>query len=159
MSHIGDHILAQRVRRFQRGCHFVERLADLGDFDAAACLDLLLQVTGGDTITVDYPEDFKNEFQFEFLSATLLKIATALGVPIGYFFQESPQERKMIVVRREDRYGVAKGPHISHIGYQYEPLAYPKIDKMMEPFIETNYAQVKVKGLKDVVHIKRAASA
>lgn len=67
--------------------------------------------------------------------ATLLKIATALGVPIGYFFQESPQQRNMIVVRKEDRYGVAKGPHISHIGYQYEPLAYPKIDKSMEPFI------------------------
>lgn len=67
--------------------------------------------------------------------ATLLKIATALGVPIGYFFQDSPQQRNMIVVRKEDRYGVAKGPHISHIGYQYEPLAYPKIDKCMEPFI------------------------
>ncbi len=67
--------------------------------------------------------------------ATLLKIAGALGVPIGYFFQESPQERKMIVVRKEDRYGIAKGPHITHIGYQYEPLAYPKIDKCMEPFI------------------------
>ena len=67
--------------------------------------------------------------------ATLLKIATALGVPIGYFFQESPQQINMIVVRKEDRYGIAKGPHISHIGYQYEPLAYPKIDKSMEPFI------------------------
>ena len=67
--------------------------------------------------------------------ATLLNIATALGVPIGYFFQESPQQRNMIVVRKQDRYGVAKGPHISHIGYQYEPLAYPKIDKSMEPFI------------------------
>lgn len=67
--------------------------------------------------------------------ATLLKIATALGVPIGYFFQEAPQQRNMIVVRKEDRYGVVKGPHISHIGYQYEPLAYPKIDKSMEPFI------------------------
>lgn len=67
--------------------------------------------------------------------ATLLKIATALGVPIGHFFQESPQKSNMIVTRKEDRYGVAKGPHISHIGYQYEPLAYPKIDKSMEPFI------------------------
>lgn len=67
--------------------------------------------------------------------ATLLKIATALGVPIGHFFQESPQKSDMIVIRKEDRYGVAKGPHISHIGYQYEPLAYPKIDKSMEPFI------------------------
>ena len=67
--------------------------------------------------------------------ATLLKIATALGVPIGHFFQEPAQDSSMIVVRKEDRYGVAKGPHISHIGYQYEPLAYPKVDKSMEPFI------------------------
>lgn len=67
--------------------------------------------------------------------ATLLKISTALGVSIGYFFPDSQQDSSIVVVRREDRYGVAKGPHISHIGYQYEPLAYPKIDKSMEPFI------------------------
>lgn len=67
--------------------------------------------------------------------ATLLKISTALGVPIGHFFQETQQESNIVVVRKQDRYGVAKGPHISHIGYQYEPLAYPRIDKHMEPFI------------------------
>ena len=67
--------------------------------------------------------------------ATLLKISTALGVPIGLFFQKTNQESNMVVVRKEDRYGVAKGPHISHIGYQYEPLAYPKVTKSMEPFI------------------------
>lgn len=67
--------------------------------------------------------------------ATLLKISSALGVSIGTFFQKSNQATNMVVVRREDRYGVAKGPHISHIGYQYEPLAYPKTDKNMEPFI------------------------
>jgi transcriptional regulator with XRE-family HTH domain len=67
--------------------------------------------------------------------ATLLKISTALGVPIGHFFQETAQESNIVVVRKEDRYGVAKGQHISHIGYQYEPLAYPKADKYMEPFI------------------------
>jgi transcriptional regulator with XRE-family HTH domain len=68
--------------------------------------------------------------------ATLLKIAGALGVSIGYFFQSTgPDSSSMVVVRKADRYGVAKGPHISHIGYQYEPLAYPKIDKAMEPFI------------------------
>ncbi len=67
--------------------------------------------------------------------ATLLKISTALGVPIGHFFQATGQESSIVVVRREDRYGVAKGQHISHIGYQYEPLAYPKVDKHMEPFI------------------------
>lgn len=67
--------------------------------------------------------------------STLLKISSALGVPIGTFFQKSSQETNMVVVRKEDRYGIAKGPHISHIGYQYEPLAYPKADKNMEPFI------------------------
>jgi len=67
--------------------------------------------------------------------ATLLKISTALGVPIGLFFQKTNQESNMVVVRKEDRYGIAKGPHISHIGYQYEPLAYPKVDKNMEPFV------------------------
>ncbi len=67
--------------------------------------------------------------------ATLLKIATALGVSIGYFFQNNNQESSIVITRRTDRYGVAKGPHISHIGYQYEPLAYPKVDKRMEPFI------------------------
>jgi transcriptional regulator with XRE-family HTH domain len=67
--------------------------------------------------------------------ATLLKISTALGVSIGHFFQATDQESSIVVVRKEDRYGVAKGQHISHIGYQYEPLAYPKVDKSMEPFI------------------------
>jgi TolA-binding protein len=38
--------------------------------------DGTLQVTGGDTITVDYPEDFKKQFQFEFLSNTRLRIAS-----------------------------------------------------------------------------------
>lgn len=67
--------------------------------------------------------------------ATLLKIATALGVEIGYFFQSIGSDSGMVVVRKADRFGGAKGPHISHIGYQYEPLAYPKVDKTMEPFI------------------------
>ncbi len=67
--------------------------------------------------------------------ATLLKISTALGVQIGVFFQKTEQETNMVVVRKEDRYGIAKGPHISHIGYQYEPLAYPKTNKNMEPFV------------------------
>ena len=67
--------------------------------------------------------------------ATLLKISSALGVSIGHFFQKSGQDSSVVVVRKSDRYGVAKGPHISHVGYQYEPLAYPKVDKNMEPFI------------------------
>jgi transcriptional regulator with XRE-family HTH domain len=67
--------------------------------------------------------------------ATLLKISTALGVAIGHFFMQPEQDSGMVVVRKTDRYGVAKGTHISHIGYQYEPLAYPKVTKAMEPFI------------------------
>ncbi|MDA7881071.1 tetratricopeptide repeat protein [Akkermansiaceae bacterium] len=38
--------------------------------------DGVLQVTGGDVISVDYPEDFKKQFQFEFLSNTKLRIAS-----------------------------------------------------------------------------------
>ena len=66
---------------------------------------------------------------------TLLKISTALGVVIGHFFQDSPQDTDIVVVRKDKRNGIAKGKHISHIGYQYQPLAYPKINKSMEPFV------------------------
>lgn len=38
--------------------------------------DGVLQVTGGDVITVDYPEDFKKQFKFEFLGNTRLRIAS-----------------------------------------------------------------------------------
>ncbi|MFK7850043.1 MAG: tetratricopeptide repeat protein [Akkermansiaceae bacterium] len=38
--------------------------------------DGVLQVTGGDTIVVDYPEKFKQQFQFEFLGNTRLRIAS-----------------------------------------------------------------------------------
>ncbi|MDC0270455.1 tetratricopeptide repeat protein, partial [bacterium] len=38
--------------------------------------DGVLQVTGGDVISVDYPEEFKKQFQFEFLSNTRLRIAS-----------------------------------------------------------------------------------
>ncbi len=67
--------------------------------------------------------------------STLLKISGALGVQIGHFFKKATPGSNVVVVRKEDRYGVAKGQHISHIGYQYEPLAYPKVEKSMEPFI------------------------
>jgi transcriptional regulator with XRE-family HTH domain len=67
--------------------------------------------------------------------STLLKISSALGVQIGHFFQQATPDSNVVVVRKEDRYGVVKGPHITDIGYQYEPLAYPKVEKNMEPFI------------------------
>ncbi len=67
--------------------------------------------------------------------ATLLKISTALGITIGTFFKNDEQAESIVVVRKADRHGIAKGPHVSHIGYQYEPLAYPRSEKKMEPFI------------------------
>ena len=67
--------------------------------------------------------------------STLLKISSALGVQIGHFFQQATPDSNVVVVRKEDRYGVVKGPHITDIGYQYKPLAYPKVEKNMEPFI------------------------
>ena len=38
--------------------------------------DGVLQVTGADTITVDYPDDFKKQFQFRFPGNTRLRIAS-----------------------------------------------------------------------------------
>ncbi|BCX49279.1 hypothetical protein HAHE_31870 [Haloferula helveola] len=46
------------------------------ELGVASVGDGTLQITGGDTITVDYPADFKKEFQFEFLSATRLRVAS-----------------------------------------------------------------------------------
>ena len=45
--------------------------------------DGVLQVTGGDTITVDYPEDFKQEFQFGFLGNTRLRIASDADLQVA----------------------------------------------------------------------------
>jgi TolA-binding protein len=56
-----------------KGIFLTEFPTILGEANAG---DGILQVTGGDTISVDYPEDFKNQFQFEFLSNTRLKIAS-----------------------------------------------------------------------------------
>ena len=45
--------------------------------------DGILQVTGGDIITVDYPEDFKKQFQFEFLGNTRLRIASDASLEVA----------------------------------------------------------------------------
>ena len=70
--------------------------------------------------------------------ATLIKIATALGVKIGHFFREPEASRRLVVVRRDERHRLNRLSHedqYSAIGYWYESLAYPMIDKNMEPFI------------------------
>ncbi len=56
-----------------KGIFLTEFPTTLGEANAG---DGILQVTGGDIISVDYPEDFKKQFQFEFLSNTRLRIAS-----------------------------------------------------------------------------------
>ena len=70
--------------------------------------------------------------------ATLIKISNALGVKIGYFFQDAPDQGRLVVVRREERLGLKRLNHADRyagIGYRYESLAHPMVDKQMEPFI------------------------
>jgi len=76
--------------------------------------------------------------------ATLLKIAKALNVNIGYFFQEEESSKKAVVVRKNERKQVFRRIHEdpSKVGYYYESLAYPKANKHMEPF------QVQFEGKK-----------
>jgi len=70
--------------------------------------------------------------------ATLIKIATALGVKIGHFFKEPEANRRLVVVRRDERHRLNRLSHedqYAAIGYWYESLAYPMVEKNMEPFI------------------------
>jgi transcriptional regulator with XRE-family HTH domain len=70
--------------------------------------------------------------------ATLIKISTALGVKISHFFQEQNMENRIVVVKKDERYGVKKLSYHDNepsIGYRYESLAYPMVGKQMEPFI------------------------
>ncbi|THB80593.1 MAG: helix-turn-helix domain-containing protein [Desulfobacteraceae bacterium] len=70
--------------------------------------------------------------------ATLIKISTALGVKISHFFREQNHENRVVVVKKDQRYGIKKLSHHNKemgIGYRYESLAYPMVGKQMEPFI------------------------
>ncbi len=68
--------------------------------------------------------------------ATLLKIAKALEVSIGYFFREEEATDKVAVVRKDERQRVFRPLHKKHGGggYNYEALAYTRNAKHMEPF-------------------------
>jgi transcriptional regulator with XRE-family HTH domain len=67
---------------------------------------------------------------------TLIRIAKALGVNIGYFFREKRDEQRISVVRRADRQVAAKLPHNrpENMGYRYIPLTHPIMHQHMEPF-------------------------
>ncbi|MEJ6573476.1 MAG: tetratricopeptide repeat protein [Akkermansiaceae bacterium] len=79
--------------------------------------DGVLQVTGGDVITVDYPEDFKKQFQFEFLSNTRLRIASdgSLEVASSEIINEDDESftdtlRKEIADNKEEQSRAASRP-------------------------------------------------
>ena len=82
--------------------------------------------------------------------ATLLKIARALNVNIGYFFQtEEGEEKKAVIVRKNERKRVFRRIHEdpAKVGYYYESLAYPKVDRHMEPF----QVEFEVKKKEDLI--------
>jgi len=81
--------------------------------------------------------------------ATLLKISKALNVNIGYFFQAEESEKRAVIVRKNERKQVFRRIHedASKVGYYYEALAYPKVDKHMEPF----QVQFEVKKKEDLL--------
>ena len=81
--------------------------------------------------------------------ATLLKIAKALNVNIGYFFQDQDAEKRAVVVPKSERKRVFRRIHEdpSKVGYYYESLAYPKADKHMEPF----HVTFEVKNKEDLI--------
>jgi transcriptional regulator with XRE-family HTH domain len=81
--------------------------------------------------------------------ATLLKISRAMGVNIGYFFQDQETEKHAVIVPRNERKRVFRRIHEdpSKVGYYYESLAYPKADKHMEPF----HVTIELKGKEDLL--------
>ena len=81
--------------------------------------------------------------------ATLLKIAKSLGVTLGYFFQECPSPDRIVVVRQEERHRAMGRIHeeAAIVGYRFECLAYPMVDKHMEPFM----VEIEAREEKDLI--------
>jgi transcriptional regulator with XRE-family HTH domain len=65
--------------------------------------------------------------------ASLSKIAQALGMDIGAFFEKKKPEDRMILVKKSERKVVVRDGSI--FGYRYESIAPTKGQKKMEPFI------------------------
>ena len=69
---------------------------------------------------------------------TVIKLARALEMKMGYFIS-GDEERAYTVVRRKDRKVVSRYDSKTgkHYGYEYESLAPHKTDRHMEPFLVT----------------------
>ena len=82
-----------------------------------------------------YLSKIENAVKFPPLS-TLNRIATALGVDLTYFFTQDPiskLDRKIVVVRKEDRNKIGDEQQVS--GIVRCPLADKKFGRNMDPFI------------------------
>jgi transcriptional regulator with XRE-family HTH domain len=84
--------------------------------------------------------------------ATLLKISKALGVNIGFFFQDDYPEEKVVLVR-SDESKVIDSRYFGReeSGYYYEALAYKKSKKYMEPFL-VEFKRMKAEKLSYFSH-------
>lgn len=84
--------------------------------------------------------------------ATLLKISNALNVNIGFFFQDSSPEEKVVLVRKDESKVIdSRYFGREESGYYYEALAYKKSKKYMEPFL-VEFKRKKVEKLSYFSH-------
>lgn len=69
--------------------------------------------------------------------SSLLKIAKALDVGMGCFFQEKPESEEIALTRLSERVKISRRPHHlkGEVNYIYEALETRKSDKHMEPFL------------------------
>jgi len=67
--------------------------------------------------------------------ASLSKIAQALSVDIGAFFEQRRPEDRIVLVKKGERKMVVRDGSI--FGYRYESIAPTKGQKKMEPFVIT----------------------
>ena len=66
----------------------------------------------------------------------LIKLASALEVSIGHFFQRGLAEKRVEVVRAEDRWTVQPQSEAARtLNYRYQSLSYNLTDKLMAPFL------------------------
>jgi quercetin dioxygenase-like cupin family protein/DNA-binding XRE family transcriptional regulator len=66
----------------------------------------------------------------------LTRIAAALDVSLGHFFQRAISERRVEVVRSRDRWTVQPQSEAARtLNYRYQALSYNLTDKLMAPFL------------------------
>jgi len=98
-------------------------------------LDSLADMTG---FTKGYLSKIENAKKVPPIE-TLSKISAALNTEISYFFQNDEElqthDDAYSIVRAQERKRVVRGG--SSFGYDYESIAYKKVNKAIEPFIFT----------------------